>query len=140
MKTAIILTIVSFFTISAIFGVVFLASRGTSCATEASKPAPCSQSQAASLSATLINYSSTYAFDGVKDSIKQLKVETPDNGQTWKLLYVFRTTHPGHGDRSEQMLAQAITEHSVQVTVNKCRITSAVCDKTWDLLKDRPLQ
>jgi hypothetical protein len=137
LKTAIILVIVSLVTITAVFGLVFMAVRGASCKMEPSKPPSCSQEQAVSLAATLIKYSSTFTFDGIKDSVNQLKVETPDNGQTWKLLYIFKTAHTGHGDRGGQLLAQVITEHSVQITVTKCKIVSAICDKAWDLLKDQ---
>jgi hypothetical protein len=139
LKTAVILVLVSFLTVTAVLGLVLLSVRGPSCMIEPVKPTACSSDQAAGLSSALIKYSSTFAFDGIKDSIKQIKVETTDNGQTWKLVYVFRTTHPGHGDRSGLVLAQVITEHSVQITVGKCKILSAVCDKSWDMLKDRPL-
>ena len=137
--TAVILGLVSFFMVTAIFGVVFLSVRGPSCTMESAKTTSCSADQAASLSIALIKYSSTFTFDGVKDSIKQMKVESPDNGKTWILLYVFRTSHPGHGDRSGHVLTEVITEHSVQITVSKCKIVSALCDNIWDMLKDRSL-
>ena len=139
LKNAIILVVVSFLTVTVIFALVFLSVRGTSCSNESSKSPPCSQEKASSLSLMLIENSSTFTFDGVKDSIKQVKVEPADNGQTWKLLYIFKTSHPGHGDRTGQVLAQIMTAHAAEITVSKCKVISAVCDKTWDMLKDRQL-
>ena len=137
LKNAVILSLISLLTVIVIFAFVFISIRGPSCGMEASRPSSCSKDQSTSISMTLIKYSPTFAFDGIKDSVQLLKIETPDNGQTWNLLYVFKTAHPGHGDRGGQVLAEVITEHSVQITVSNCKITSAVCDKTWDLLKER---
>jgi hypothetical protein len=134
LKTAIILVLGSFVAVSLVFVLILFATKGISCQPSTSKAPLCSQEQASALSLSLIRNSPTFAFDGVKDSIQQVKVVSPDKGSTWNLTYSFKTAHPGHGDRSEQMLAQVVTGHTAQITVAKCKITSAVCDKTWNLL------
>lgn len=86
------------------------------------------------MSLSLIKNSPTFSYDGIKESIKQVKAESSDSGQTWKLIYSYKTAHPGHGDRSDQVLAEVVTGHTAEITLTKCKITSAMCDKTWDLL------
>jgi hypothetical protein len=134
LKTAIILVLGSFMAVSVVFVLILFAVKGPACLPASNKAAPCSQEQASALSLSLIKNSPTFSYDGVKDSIQQVKAESPDNGSTWNLIYTFKTAHPGHGDRSEEELAQMITGHMAQITVTKCKITSAVCDKTWNLL------
>ena len=134
LKTAIILVLGSFVAVSVVFVLILIAVKGVSCQPVTSKTVACSQEQASALSLSLIKNSPTFTFDGIKDSIKQVKVESPDNGSTWNLTYSFKTAHPGHGDRAEEMLAQMVTGHTAQITVTKCKITSAVCDKKWNLL------
>ncbi|MCX6007276.1 MAG: hypothetical protein NTZ34_08480 [Chloroflexi bacterium] len=133
-KTAIILVLGSFLAVSVVFVLILFAVKGVSCQPAINKTADCSQEQAAALSLSLIKNSPTFTFDGIKDSIQQVKAESPDKGSTWNLIYSFKTAHSGHGDRSGEMLAQVVTGHTAQITVTKCKITSAVCDKTWNLL------
>jgi hypothetical protein len=53
---------------------------------------------------------------------------------------VFYTAHPGHGDRTGQILLQVISKHEAIVTVgHRGEITSAICDGVWDLLTDKEL-
>jgi hypothetical protein len=137
LKTAIILVLGSFLAVSVVFVLILFAVKGPSCMPVmpvTNKAATCSQEQASALSLSLIKNSPTFSFDGIKDSIQQVKAESLDNGSTWNLIYTFKTAHPGYGDRSEESLEQVITAHMAQITVTKCKITSAVCDKTWNLL------
>jgi hypothetical protein len=141
-KAAVMLVFGSFLAVTVVFILVMFALKGPSFFPDMSKPltsSACSKEQASAISFSLIKNSPTFGFDGVKDSIKQVKVDSADNGLTWKLLYTFKTSHPGYGDRSEQILTQVTTEHTAQITVTKCKITSAVCDNAWNLLTDSPL-
>jgi hypothetical protein len=142
LKAAVLLVMGSFLAVTVVFILVMFALKGPSFFPDVSKSltsSTCPKEQASAISFSLIKNSPTFAFDGIKDSIKQVKADSADNGLTWKLLYLFKTSHPGHGDRSEQMLTQVITEHTAQITVTKCKITAAVCDNTWNLLTDSPL-
>ncbi len=138
--SGIILTVVSFLVLSGIFAVVLFGSKAGSCSTEVYKKGVCTDAQAAGLALTLIKNSPTFTFDGIKDSIKLDSETSADNGKTWKLLYFFKTAHPGHGDRKGQVLAEVVTQHAAQITVTGCKIVSAVCDSTWNLLTDRSLK
>ena len=140
MKTAMLLVFASFMLISIVFGIIVLAVRGPSFLAGPAKTPPCTQDRAAALAINLLKNSPTFTFDGIAGSIKQVSADSPDNGQTWKLLYTFKTAHPGQGDREGQVLAQVITEHSAQLMLSNCKIVSAICDNSWDLLSDRAIQ
>lgn len=44
----------------------------------------------------------------------------------------FDCAHPGYGDRSDMMLAQVITHHSIMIHVTEGKVTLAVIDDKWD--------
>ncbi|MGA9048907.1 MAG: hypothetical protein WB588_07940 [Dehalococcoidia bacterium] len=140
LKTAVILVFASFVLVSIGFGIIVLVVRGPSFLGRVSQTPACTQETASSLAANLIKSSSTFAFDGIGGSIVQVSADSPDKGQTWKLVYTFKAAHPGYGDRKGQVLAQVITEHSVQLTLFDCKIVSAVCDNSWDLLSDSAIR
>jgi len=55
--------------------------------------------------------------------------------------FYFKTAHPGHGDRSGQMLAQVITQHTAVVLFasEQGKVLSAICDGQWDMLQEKAL-
>ncbi|MBN1376610.1 MAG: hypothetical protein JXA01_10710 [Dehalococcoidia bacterium] len=135
LKAAIILIMGSFLAVTLVFVIILFVLKGTACLPAApATSTACTLEQASAMSLLLIENSPTFSYDGIKGSIKQIKAESDDDGQTWKLTYTYKTAHPGHGDRSGQVLEEAITGHTAEIILTKCRITSAVCDKTWDLL------
>lgn len=140
LKSAFILVFISIFLITAIFVTVLISVNKASFLKPAVQTVTCKQEQAVALTEQFIKNTATYAFDGVENSIKKVKVETTDNGRTWQLVYLFKCRHPGYGDRSNQVLAEVITEHSVQVTIQGCRIVTAICDKNYDLLTNRQIK
>ncbi len=140
LKTAVILVLASFMLVSLVFGIIVLVVRGPSFFAGPVKIPPCTQDRAATMAVSMIKNSPTFTFDGIAGSIKQVSADSPDNGQTWKLQYTFKTAHPGHGDREGQVLAEVITEHSAQLTLTNCIIVSAVCDNSWDLLSNTVIQ
>jgi hypothetical protein len=92
-----------------------------------------------------IKNSSTFKFDGVSGSIKIPSiVSTVEGNQTisagdWEFTVEYQTTHPGHGDRTGQALAQVITNHTAIIKVKNGVITSAVCDGVWDIQADKSI-
>ncbi len=137
-KIAVILVITSFVIVSTVFAVIVLVVRGPSLMGKASTP-PCTLEQVSRLAEDLVLKSATYRFDGIDGSLQPVKVEPAKAGGSWKLNYVFTTGHPGHGDRTGQVLAQVITSHDVVITFKDCKMISAVCDGDWDLAADRQL-
>jgi hypothetical protein len=90
-----------------------------------------------------IKNSTTFKFDGMADSITFTSSEFSPISSFPAIEYTihFQTAHPGHGDRSGQMLAQAITDHTARVYFDEYeqRIRIASCDNSWDLIKDQEL-
>jgi hypothetical protein len=89
-----------------------------------------------------IKSSSTYKFDGIEGSISFVKAVGSTDGNNsgnvkeWEYTVEYQTRHPGHGDRSGQMLAQQIADHSAVIRVKDGQFQSAICDSVWDILKD----
>ncbi len=84
----------------------------------------------------LIRAGSTYRYDGTVGSIKLLSATADAADKNWVFTVEYETSHAGHGDRTGHMMAQVITRHTAIVTVTDGEITSAVCDNSWDMLKD----
>jgi hypothetical protein len=81
-----------------------------------------------------IKNSSTFKFDGIADSINLVKGTGPENDM--EFVIEFQTNHAGHGDRAGHMLAQVVTTYNVVLSVKDGQIYSAVCDNSWDILKN----
>ncbi|HXW02211.1 MAG TPA: hypothetical protein VD828_02415, partial [Candidatus Nitrosotenuis sp.] len=87
----------------------------------------------AELAIDFVKNAPTFAFDGVDDS---LTVEDVMILESFPVQYVitinFESSHGGYGDRTGQFLTQAITPHTIIVTVVDGQITSAIIDDAWD--------
>lgn len=96
-------------------------------------------SQSNSTAANFIRDSATFKFDGIADSIRLVKMMETDgpNGGSWFYTVAFQTAHPGHGDRSGQMLAQMVTNHTAIIEVKDGKVAAAVCDGEWDIKADK---
>jgi hypothetical protein len=78
----------------------------------------------------------TYRFDGYElKHTKTLALKCP---YCWLFSYEFKSRHAGYGDRSGQTLAQAVTDHRMEVTVEKGIVTGAIIDGKWDELHQKP--
>src|SRR5512135_3153185 len=84
----------------------------------------------------LVSHSSTYRFDGLGSSIKLISANGDAADRNWEYVIEYQTTHAGHGDRTGHMMAQVITNHRVNIAVTNGEIMSAVCDDSWDMVKD----
>ncbi len=81
--------------------------------------------------------SPTYRFDAVTESLKVVEVwqaETFAYPSFWQVTIEFDTLHIGYGDRSNQILAQVITHHSIKIHVTEGVVTMAIIDGKWDEL------
>ncbi len=90
-----------------------------------------------------IKNTATFKFDGIPGSISFTRTEeSPISAyRSWQYNVTFQTAHPGHGDRSGEILAQVITEHRAVVYYNldEQKIGAAICDGEWDLMYDKEL-
>jgi len=101
--------------------------------------------EAVTIAVTLIRGTSTFKFDGLDEGFevietKKIVNEPAPNGYSWIIRIVFYTAHPGHGDRTGQILIQVTAKHEAIVTVGRRgEIISAICDGIWDLITDNEL-
>jgi hypothetical protein len=51
----------------------------------------------------------------------------------------FDSRHSGFGDRTGKVLAQVITPHEAEITIENCEVKSAVMDGKWDMLSEKPI-
>jgi hypothetical protein len=83
----------------------------------------------------------TFAFDGMDDS---LLVDDVMILESFPVQYVviinFESSHGGYGDRTGEILTQAITPHTIRVTIVDGQITSAVIDDVWDEISQETLE
>jgi hypothetical protein len=106
---------------------------------QTSEPAP--DILQAELAIDFVKNAPTFAFDGMGDS---LTVEDVMILESFPVQYVvtinFESLHGGYGDRTGQYLTQAITPHTIIVTVVDGQITSAIIDDIWDELSQETIE
>jgi len=81
--------------------------------------------------------SPTFKFDGIEGSIRLIAPQALKYNDAWQFIYKFRCAHPGYGDRSGEMLAQAVTPHTARIIVRRGEVTFAVIDEKWDIRGQR---
>jgi hypothetical protein len=84
-----------------------------------------------------VKAAATYSFDGMADTLKVTGSTSVTNG--WKIIIEFDSSHAGYGDRTGEMLAQVITHHVAEVTVQSAQVTAAVMDGVWDMVNQETL-
>jgi len=77
----------------------------------------------------------TFQFDGIPETLKV--ISTTSMGDGWKFTIQFDSRHAGYGDRSGQILAEVITPHTSEVTVQAGEVTTAIMDEQWDMINQR---
>ena len=83
-----------------------------------------------------VRLEATFRFDGIPETLKA--TETTSVGNGWQFTIEFDSRHAGYGNRSGEILAQVITHHIAEVTVQGgLGVTEAVMDGVWDMLKQR---
>ncbi len=93
------------------------------------------------LAIDFLKTSPTFAFDGIEDSIEVGPIiSTRDFPPSiFRLTIGFSSSQPGYGDRSGQVLAQVITDHEIDITINRkdrlseeFEVVAATIDGVWD--------
>ncbi len=78
----------------------------------------------------IVNNSPTYMFDGSNLALES--AEETIAGQTYTFVFSFESAAAGYGDRSDQMVAQVITPHLMEVVVENGEVIKAVTDGVYD--------
>lgn len=80
----------------------------------------------------------TYVFDGfdlaIEDQNELVK------GEAFYFAFSFNSRMAGYGDRADEMAAQVITPHIMQIIVENGRIAEAITDGVYDEIKDEMLE
>jgi len=96
-----------------------------------------SEGQAIIIATDYLKVSPTFSFDGIEDTIELAEVDTIRMPNTWSVTLKFDSRHAGYGNRTGEMVAQVITEHTAKVVVSSGEVRSAVIDDTWDEFNQR---
>jgi hypothetical protein len=79
--------------------------------------------------------SPTFAFDGIPDTLQVGDVMVLESfPQQYVVTINFDSLHGGYGNRTGQILTQAITPHVIVVTIVEDKVVSAFIDDGWDEL------
>lgn len=82
--------------------------------------------------------SPTFAFDGMPETLKVEKITTRESFPTQDVISVeYTSRHGGYGDRTDMMVTQVLTPHSLEVVVSNGVVKSAILDEEWDELRQR---
>ena len=83
--------------------------------------------------------SQTYKFDGIEETLTHEETLTLRCPYCWQFIFSFDSRQAGYGDRTGQMLAQVITQHTAIITVEQGEVTYAVLDNEWDMLQQEKI-
>jgi hypothetical protein len=80
----------------------------------------------------------TYSFGGSNLTLKDHIVEET-LPSTHGLVYTFTSRQDGYGDRSDEVLTESSTNHTIRIALSQREITSAVIDGLWDEIRQVPV-
>ncbi len=76
--------------------------------------------------------SPTYTFDGSNLSLEEeMQLEDCQAEDCFEFTFSFESSSAGYGDRTDEVTAQVITSHTMEVVVEGGEVTSAVTDETY---------
>ena len=100
------------------------------------QPATGSQEASRDKALEFVRLETTFRFDGIPETLEA--TETTSVGNGWQFTIEFDSRHAGYGNRSGQVLAQVITHHTAEITVQGgLGVTKAVMDGVWDMIDQR---
>jgi hypothetical protein len=102
--------------------------------TEVSPFKQMSEEESRRIAEEFVRNSPTFVFDGIEDTLRVIDTITLRCPYCWQFTFEFDSRHAGYGDRTGQALAQVITHHIAQITVDMGEVKSAVMDGSWDML------
>lgn len=102
--------------------------------TEVSPFKQMSEEESRRIAEEFVRNSPTFVFDGIGDTLRLIDTITLRCPYCWQFTFEFDSRHAGYGDRTGQALAQVITHHIGQITVEMSEVKSAVMDGSWDMI------
>lgn len=94
--------------------------------------------EAERIAKTWIENAPTYSFDGfdLKFENHEILKSIPEQHL---LTYTFTSRQSGYGNRTDQITAQVLTPHKIEIIVSGENVTSAIIDGEWDELTQQPI-
>jgi hypothetical protein len=73
----------------------------------------------------------TYSFDGSNLAFEDYHSNTEYPSQH-TLTYTFTSSHGGYGNRTDQMVTQVVTNHTIEMTLYDSNVGFVIIDGVWD--------
>ena len=86
----------------------------------------------------IINESPTYVFDGFDLMIED--AEEIIRQELYRFVFSFNSRSAGYGDRTQEISAQVITPHTMEVIMEKAEVITAITDRIYDEIEGRMIE
>jgi hypothetical protein len=83
--------------------------------------------------------SPTFMFDGVKDTVKVLRIDTLRMPNAYEVYIGFICSYPGYGDRTGHVTLGHSQQHIIRIMVHEGLVTRAIIDEFWDEINQKML-
>ena len=98
-----------------------------------------SAAEAQTISEEWVKNAPTYKYDGSGLTLVN-SVVMESFPQQYSMTYSFISGHAGYGNRSGQVTAEVMTDHTVNIKMFQGLVTSAIIDGVWDEMNQQMLQ
>lgn len=105
--------------------------------TETSPLQQITEEQSRQIAEDFVKNCPTFVFDGMTNTLKYVDTVVLRTPFGWQFHFQFESLHAGYGDRTGQMVAQAITPHTAEVNVINGKVSGAVLDARWNILEQK---
>jgi hypothetical protein len=100
-----------------------------------SKSPGMSQEESRQAAEEFVKQEATFRYDGEPVILKV--TGTTSIAEGWNYTIEFDSSHAGYGNRTGQLLAEVVTHHAAEITVQNGAVKSAIMDAVWDMMKSR---
>jgi hypothetical protein len=119
---------------------VFIASACSSGeASQTTGPEGISQEESQEIARQYVINEPTFVFDGMAETLALVSSTTLKCPYCWEFEYQFDCRQAGYGNRTGLMVAQVITPHIATIVVQEGKVTSAVMDGNWDMMRQKTI-
>ena len=82
----------------------------------------------------------TFAYDGMEETLSVGDIMVLESfREQYQIEISFTSAHGGYGDRTDQMVTQVLTSHTMEILISEGNVISAVTDGEWDELNNQYL-
>jgi uncharacterized protein YjaZ len=82
----------------------------------------------------------TFAYDGMEETLSVGDIMVLESfPEQYQIEISFTSAHGGYGDRTDQMVTQVLTSHTMEILISEGNVISAVTDGEWDELNNQYL-